>query len=592
MTDVSMTALTADAGKLSATSRWLSMPGVFTLLLIAVSAAYAPSLSGGYIWTDDFNIANNPDLRGWGGLARIWLTTSSEQYFPLTFTTFWIERQVWGDWPLASRLVNIALHALTATLLWSLLRELRCPGALLAAAVFALHPLHVESVAWITERRNVLSGVFFLLALRAYLRAERTVEDAGAERTRQCRRAAWGWFALALLSKSSTVTLPAVALLVRWLETGRWTKRDLLRAAPLFLMSGAMAALVIAYESALNAASLGEHNLSRVQRVGLLGSNAWFYVLQLFWPARLSIVYERPPPPDALVALLPTGIWALLLAAVFRARRWIGRAPLVVIACFLVTLLPVSGVVPFFYLKYSLVADRFAYLPSMGVIAIAAAAICSLAKRAVGRVSLARHGQAETEIVWRVAAGLGVLLCVALGARTAQESARFRSNERLWTDAIRKSPQSWIAHAMYARTIADNPSRREEALRHYREALRFRPGEAMAHNNAGMVLLALGRVEEGQAELRTAIECNPRYVDAYLNLAALLVRQNRSGEAVALYRQALAVSPDHPLAHLGLGQTLCGRGEIVEGQRHLRRAHEIAPQLRAGGARSAAPTRP
>lgn len=583
-----MTAFIAHAGMQSATRRWLSMPVVFVSLLIAAAAAYAPSLSGGYIWTDDFNIANNPDLRSGSGLARIWLSTSSEQYFPLTFTTFWIERQVWGGWPLASRLVNVALHALAAALLWSLLRELRCPGALLASAVFALHPLHVESVAWITERRNVLSGVFFLLALRAYLRAERTPDDPGAGGLRRRRRAAWFWFALALLSKSSTVVLPAVALLVRWLETGRWTKRDLVRAAPLFLMSAAMAAMAVAYERALNAASLGEQGLTLLQRVGLFGSNAWFYVPQALWPARLSIVYERPIPPDALVALSPTGAWALLLVALYWGRKWIGRAPLVAAACFLVTLLPVSGLVPFFYLKYSLVADRFAYLPSMSVIAIAAAGICALS----GRASLARHGQAEPEVGRRVAAGLGVVLCVALGARTAQESARFRSNERLWTDAIQKAPRSWIAHAMYARTISDDPPRCEDALRHYREALRLRPGEAMAHNNAGMLLIALGRVEEGQAELRAAIASNPRYVDAYLNLAALLVRQNRSGEAVALYRQALAVSPDHPLAHLGLGQTLCGRGENTEGQRHLRRAYEIAPQLRARGERGAGPVRP
>ncbi len=519
----------------------------FTLALcVSLLIAYAPAIRGEYVWTDEANLVRNPTLKGLDGLARIWLSPANEQYFPLTFTTFWIEKQLIADTPTVARLINLALHALTAALLWRLLADLSVPGAPAAALLFALHPVQVESVAWISERRSPLSACFALLAARAYLASlpvrAPSADSRAADPHRLSRSglfATAGWFLLALLSKSVTVTLPGVLLLLHLLRGDSARRIPWRRLALLGAMSAAAGLIAITHEHAVNGRWLDANPLSAGQRAALAGRSAWFLLSKLFWPTGLALVYDRdvPEPPIGLVELLPLAAVLALGAALFGLRRHIGAGPFVALACFGVTLLPVSGVVPFFYMKYSVVADRFAYLPSMSLAALAAAGGAIALRRVPRGVSLAAFAA--------TAAGLTAL--------TFERAGRFSNSESLWRDCVSKSPKSWIAHAMYARAISDD-HRWDEALEHYAIALQLRPCEAMAHNNVGVIYREIRQLSQAERSLRRAIECDPAYADAALNLAGLLMQQRRTSEAIDALTAAWERSPRHP----GLTQALAG----------------------------------
>jgi len=217
--------------------QWIGLVGIVLLTFIAHSSA----IRGGFIFDDVIYVAQNRLLTSPHGLWEIWTTTKSPQYYPLVFTTFWVEQQLWGLNPLGYHVVNVSFHTINAVLVWWLLRRLNIPGAWTIAAVFAVHPVHVESVAWITERKNLLSGLFYLLALGCYLRFE------------EGRR--WSWYGsalglliLALLSKTVAATLPVVLLLVRWLKGWRIGWRDCLELIPFFVVGASMGLLTKWYE--------------------------------------------------------------------------------------------------------------------------------------------------------------------------------------------------------------------------------------------------------------------------------------------------------------------------------------------------------
>jgi Flp pilus assembly protein TadD len=542
---------------------------LFATLLVATLAVYQPAWHGGFLWDDDAHVTEAA-LRSWDGLRRIWLDLgATQQYYPLTHSAFWVMHRLWGDWTTGYHLVTIVLHALSACLVWLILRQLMIPGAALAAAIFALHPVHVESVAWITELKNMLSGVLYLGATIAFLRFDET-------RSRRACALAAGLFALALASKTVTATWPAAMLVIAWWRHGRvdW-RRDALPLAP-FAVAGVASGLLTAWvERAFIGAQGVEFQFTLVERTLIAGRAIWFHLDNLLWPANLMFVYPKWDVRQDVWWQYLYPLAALGLLAGCWAWRTRSRAPLAALLLFVGTLAPALGFVNVYPFRFSFVADHFQYLASIAVIAFGAAGIAIAARRSVGPGTLANAA---------------VLLVVAapLAGLSWRESRQYADAETLYRTTIDRNPGAWMAHhnlaAIKARgSAADvaiavthateairlNPTeadahntlgialqrqgRPAEAAAQYAEAIRLRPGRASAHNNLGTVRQAEGRLEEAAAHYAAAVRLEPRYGEAHRNLGLALQGLGRNEEAIARLREAVRLEPGSAVAHDALG---------------------------------------
>ena len=535
------------------------------VLVIATFVAYFPALRGGFIWDDDDHVTNNPVLRSLGGLESIWFKPGATvQYYPLVYTSFWAEYHLWKLQPLGYHLVNILLHALNAILLWYVLRRLGVPGSWWAAAIFALHPVGVESVAWITERKNVLSGLFYLLAALAYLRF-RPLTDR--EAVRACD---WRYYPLvlvlflcALLSKTVTCSLPAVLLLLVWWKNGRVERRDVLALSPLFVL-GVASGLMTAWMEKRAGASGAEWALSFVQRCLVAGRALWFYTGKLFWPHNLTFIYPRweidagAPwqylfPVAALTALI----------ALWRLRARIGRGPLVAVVFFAGTLVPALGFFDVFPFRYSFVADHFQYLASVGLVALAAGAGTALCNRAT---PWGKH----------FGAAAATVMLIVLGSLTWKQAHIYRDAQTVWQDTIAKNPQCWMAHLHIGNHLLEL-GEVQEAISHDQEAVRIKPDSAMAHNNLGTALMGQGRLQEAIGHYEQALRIKPDFAGAHNNEGNALAQLGRIQEAIGHYEQALQIEPDYAEAQYDLGNALAQLGRLQEAMGHYEQALRIKP---------------
>ena len=347
-----------------------SRPDALALLALGllVGISYLPAmLWGGFVWDDHSCVTVEP-VRKVSGLWQIWFSPSviegEGHYWPLVYTTFWLKHKLWGFNPAGYHIVNVLLHGANTLLVWHLLRRLAVPGAWVVAAVFAVHPLHVESVAWIIERKDVLSGLFYLAAALAWTRF---VEQPRPQRY------AWalGLYAAGLLSKSIAITLPAALLLGHWWKQGRVTSTDLLRLVPFCAVGLAITVGDLSFYRAVDAKALGDLDYSLTERTLIAARALWFYAGKLLWPSNLAVIY-----PLWNIRVADPLAWGYLIAAIALAvalwhfRRVLGRGPLAGTLFFAVTLSPVLGFVNYGYMQYALVADRFQYLAGIGVMAV------------------------------------------------------------------------------------------------------------------------------------------------------------------------------------------------------------------------------
>jgi Flp pilus assembly protein TadD len=517
------------------------------LIAVAVLFAYAPALDGRLLWDDDAHVTR-PDLRTLAGLGRIWTEVgATQQYYPLLHTAFWLEHRLWGDAVLGYHLVNVFLHAAVAALLLAILRRLGVPGAALAAALFALHPVHVESVAWISEQKNTLSTVFLLASLYVYLKFE---ED----RRPRTYALAFVLFVCGLLTKTVVATLPAVLLVLRWWRHGRLSaRRDLLPLAP-WLAVGAAAGLVTAWvERRLIGAEGADFALTLLERTLLAARVAWFYLGTLAWPVDLVFIYPRWRV-DAFAAVP----WLILLAAaavlgvaVLVRRR--SRAPLTVALLYLGTLFPVLGFLNVYPFVYSYVADHFAYVPSLAVVA-AASALLTVAARQLPQT-------------WRGLARVAALVLLgALAVATWRQSRLYADPRTLYTVTLERNPGCFLCLNNLG-LIAFDEGRVDDAIAQYQRALAVKPDHGEIHNNLGNALFQKGRLPEALAHFEEAVRRAPTYVFAHNNLANALAFAGRLDEAKGHYETALQLRPDYEDARRnlaiveGLRARRAGRGE-------------------------------
>ena len=507
------------------------------LLLLVTVIAYVPALNGGLLWDDDGHVTK-PELQSLHGLWRIWFDLgSTQQYYPLLHSAFWVEHRLWGNSVLGYHLVNVLLHVTAACLVVLIAKRLSLPGAWLAAYIFALHPVCVETVAWISEQKTTLSAVFYLAAALTYLHFDQT-------RRRSHYFLALALFVLALLSKTVTATLPAAILVVLWWQRRRLSwKSDVLPLLPWIAM-GATAGLVTAWLERLEIHAEGaSFALTLGQRCLLAGRVIWFYLGKVLWPVNLMFTYPRWKVDSAVwwQYLFPISVLGLAVGLWLLTRR--RRGMLAGFLFFAGTLFPALGFFNVFPFIYSYVADHFQYLATLGILVPLA---CGLAI-AHERTPAARR---------LVPAAAGVLLAT-LFVLTWRQSGMYRNAETLYRETLRRNPASWMARNNLGCILADMPGRLPEAIAEFEASLRVKPDNRQAENNLGNALLTTpGRIAEGIPHLQAALALNPNFAETHYNLALALSLTGRIPEAIAEYKAALRLRPDYPAARNNLGRLL------------------------------------
>ncbi len=539
--------------------------GAAALILALVFVCYWPALHGGMVWDDDGHVTK-PELRSLAGLAQIWFNVhATQQYYPLLHSAFWLEHGLWGDDTLGYHLVNVVEHAGAACLLVLLLRRLRVPGATLAGIIFAVHPVCVESVAWISEQKNTLSLDLYLLAALAYLRFDRDRDRPSGNRS---YRLAFVLFILALLTKTVTATLPAALLVIFWWQRGRisW-RRDVAPLLPWFLIAAISGLFTAWIERTIIGADGSSFALTWAQRCLLAGRVVWFYLGKLLWPSDLIFVYPRWDPKTDAAGWVGCLVAALGVTAILWALRRRTRAPLAAWLYYVGSLFPALGFFNVYPFIFSYVADHFQYLASMGAIAAVAGGGTALVNRA---------RQGGRAVGFGVAAAVVATLCILSNA----QSASYADEPTLYKATLEANPSSWMAHnnlGLWYKNHGDS----NQALIHYQEALRLRRDYPQAHNNLGVLYEDRGDLPNAAAQFEAALALWQDFVAAHNNLGSVLGKMpGRQDDAVAHFREALRLQPDFATAHNNLGAALARMpGHMNEAMAQYQEALRIRPDF-------------
>jgi tetratricopeptide (TPR) repeat protein len=541
------------------------------ILVIATIVVYAPAIGGGFIWDDPDYIVNNYALRNIQGLWDIWTNIRSiPQWYPLVHTTYWIEYHIWGLWPAGYHIVNVLLHAAGALLLWKLLRKLNVPGAWLAAAIFALHPIHVESVAWVTERKNTLSAFLYFAAALAYLKTSFGSVLVSMEETSLSPRD-WKWYALsfllfagAMFSKTVSCSFPAAVLLAIWWKRGRLRLRDIYPLIPFFIL-GLTLAMVTSHLEKYRVGARGPEWTYAPTLMGELvfrtlvaGRAIWFYLWTNIYPVNLAFIYSRWHISTKLPwqYLFPICA-ALLVISLFMLRRRIGRGPVVAILFFIGTLFPALGYFNVYPMRFSWVADHFQHLASVGVTTLLAAILWKFVR-----------GRERNR--WIASA----VVLAPLAVLSFHQSMIYQNAETLWRDTLKKSPDSWMVYTNLGNALVQE-GKIDEAIPYHEKALQLAPNLHDTHWNVGVGLMRRGKIDEAEAEFKKAMAINPNgFAPAYDSLGKIEMSYRNTPDhmqkAEAYFKRAIEIAPSWGEGNYDYARLLERTGRIPEAIEHLR----------------------
>lgn len=572
---------------------WLGV----VLLVVLTGIIYLPALHGGFILDDDKLITDNSLVNSAGGLSRIWFSTEPAEYYPISYSLFWLEWRLWGMNPTGYHVTNLVLHIAAALLIWAVLRNLSIPGAWLGALLFAVHPINVESVAWIAQLRNALAMPLFLLSVWCYLRA-----DGGrgtSDEQRKLNR--WYWLSLlaflsAMLSKGSVAVLPLVLLLIVWWRRGRIARWDWLRTIPFFLIAIPLTYLNLWFQ---NHGTAYYPDVSFGQRLAGAGAVLWFYLGKALLPIRLLFVYPSwQIDVRQLLWWLPLTAALLVSGLLLRRRNSVatvtnaGRAMLFAWAFFCLTLAPVLGLTNVGFMRFSRVANHYQHMALIALVALAAAAWSCW--------------QAHASVALRkVLLILAATAPIALGYLTWQENRLYGNPIALYQTTLASNPESWLMHIDLAAALNQAGRPREaiqeclrtlqlkpdlpqaycaagnayqqlgqpnDAIENYRHAIDLNPRYAEAHFNLGVALAHWGKLPEAIAEYEIALKRNPRYAQAASNLGIVLLQSNRPEDAVRQFEAGLRMRPDDSGTHVNLAAALAKLGRWQEAIEHYQTA--------------------
>jgi protein O-mannosyl-transferase len=558
-------------------SHFWPVAGAAAIILITV-VVYFPFLSGGFIWDDDQYLTNNRHIKAADGLYKYWFTTEPIDFYPVSNTTLWIEWRLWGMNPTGYRTTNLVLHIVETLLIWIILRKLMIPGAFLAAVIFAVHPVNVESVVWIAQRKDMLAFLFMLMSIWGYLRSDtrarnsirhtpcavsQRVSEAVRPAHRVCGVLYWlslGSFVLGMLSKGSVAMLPVFLLMIVW-WLRLFNKWDIARISPFFLVAAFLTGVHVWFQTKGTGEMLRDAGF--LERLLGAGGVVWFYLYKALLPINLAFVY---PQWDIKV---DNPLWWLPLAAVLAVTAvfWLyrnswSRPFLFAWGFFCVALVPVMGFTDVYFLKYALVADHYQHTAIVGVIALTSALWSVWTERSRGVVRVAA-------IVVAVAA-TGILAFLSW-----RLSESYCDEITLYQATLEKNPDCWMAHNNLGIALVKN-GRLQEAIDHYGQVLRLKPDHYMARFNLGVTLLQLGRDQEAIEQFRQVLQKNPNDNEARVNMAIALVRTGRPLEAIEHYRQTLVLTPDSIETHYNLALAYSKINRPAEAVAEAQRALELA----------------
>jgi tetratricopeptide (TPR) repeat protein len=581
-------------------------------LVASTCLVYLPSLSGGFVLDDELLLSKNALVFAPDGLWRMWFSTDAVDYWPLTNTSFWLEWRLWGDKPSGYHVTNLVLHITSVLLLWLILRRLAVPGAFLAALLFAIHPVNVESVAWIAQRKNGLAMLFFLVSIWSYLKFDPVagasdsvagVSDPGeaphgsaSVRPATDRRptTSWIWysccaaaFILALLSKASVAVLPALVLVIVWWQKGRIAWRDFWPLVPLFAIAIAFALFNVWYQQ--HGGRSIERDVTFAQRLAGAPAAVWFYLSKAMLPIEQVFIY-----PQWQISTGDWRWWAAMGAALAAtaalwwnaASPW-GRAVLAAWLFFCIALAPVVGLVDVGFMKHSLVADHYQHVAIIAVVVLAAVA-WSYWKEGSGNWEVGQAfqpdsfptrqpGKANLRARRFVPVMFATAVCAAFFIATWRQNVLFGDPIRLYLTTLEANPDSWLAHNNLG-AIYYEAGEAEKALPHLQDTVRLNPKYAEGHNNLALALARIGNVDQALAEYQRAVELDPNDADAQNNWGAALVQSNRLPEAAKHFEQALKLMPDWVVPRFNLGLNLVKQNKLDDAIREFREALRIMPE--------------
>lgn len=561
-------------------------------ILITVFLAYLPVLNAGFIWDDDIFLTNNPLIHAENGLKRIWFSTEAPDYFPLTSTTLWVEWRLWGMNATGYHITNVVLHCSSTLLIWFILKELNIPGAWAAALIFGIHPVNVESVAWITERKNTLPMLFYTTSILLFLRAE-------SSQSKKLYTLSLFSHLLALLGKTSVVTQPFVLLLTLWWKKRQIGKKELIKITPFLLLSIVLGFITLwfQYNRAIDTEVVRSDGL--LSRLAVAGMAVWFYIYKALIPLNLSFVYPKwSVDTGALVTYLPVITLVLIFTLLIYKKESLARAPLFGLGYFLITLLPVLGFLDIYFMKYSLVTDHWQYFSIMGVITLMVS-------------TFAYYLRNKSRSYDKVSLLLLLLIFIICFTLTYMQCRIYRNTEVLWTDTVKKNPQSGLAYNNLGR-IYELKGQFQAAISHYEKALALMPEDcvipynmgsvlsrlkdykkakeyyklsignnpefALPYNNLGYIYLESGQYDRAEANFQKALSLKADYFEPIMNMAIINTFRKEYDKAIALYKRALILNPQNADLLHNYANTLFEAGKPEEASEYMKKAKQLSLQ--------------
>ena len=526
--------------------------------LAAIFVFYFPALSGGFVW-DDIVFSEEKAIHDWSGLWSIWFAPSEIEkeghYWPITFTTFWLEHKLFGLNPLGYHVVNCILYFINVVLIWRLLLKLEVPGAWAISMLFTAHPLHVESVAWLIERKGLLSALFYLGAIHVWLRFRETPNL-------KIYASALGLYVLGLLSKSTAVTLPATLLVLLWWKQERVTAQDVMRLLPFFIVG-----FVIAlgdYLFFVSRLAQLDFTYSFLERILIASQAVWFYVGKLLWPVNLIVIYPHfDVSVDNLIAWLGVAATVGMLILLWSCRHRIGKGPLAGIAFFTIALSPTLGFVDYGYMEFSFVADRYQYLAKLGLMGVLVG----------GTIHVM---QSHLSSFKPVVVGAFAVLVVGLGTLTWHQATIYQDGVTFFRYIVAHNPTAHDAYYNLGSALFQT-DRLEEGYEASLKSIELQPNNSKAHSNIAAALLLKKRYDEAGASAKRALELDPKNSAAWQNYGRARFRQQRHEEAVTAFQKTIELNADSVLAHKGLAESHYELGHYTKAMAWIDRTLALTP---------------
>jgi tetratricopeptide (TPR) repeat protein len=549
------------------------------MIAAAAFLVYYPSLRGEFILDDGLLLTNNPLIKSPTGLISFWRTTEAQDYWPMTNTTFWLEWRLWGEHPTGYHVTNLLLHITACLLIWMILRKLSIPGGFLAALLFAIHPVNVESVAWVAQRKNTLAIVLFLLSILWYLKAEmRGAERRGNDgkdqlpipqpkpgpETTWLASSRFYWlslaaFLLAMLSKGSVAVLPVVLLGILWWRRPL-RRTDLAATAPFFAVAVALVGVDVWFQK--HGTEVVIRDAGFVERLLGAGAAVWFYLSKAILPIDLAFVY--PPwkiEPHSVRWWLPLATAAIVTVVLWRYRKGWGRPLLFAWGFFCVALLPALGFVDVGFMQYSLVADHYQHIALVAVVALAAAGFSICRRRTRGPAGVAVLGSV-------------VVVVAALGFAAWKQNGLYRRAVTLYTDTLKKNPDCWMAHDNLGVALM-NENRLEEAIQHHQRALELKPDNPSSRINLGNALSRQGRMAEAMQQFEAAMGSGADAAKVHYDLGVALMKTGRTQEAIEHYEESRRLNSKYLQVYINLGNAYSRIGRVQEAIENYQRGLEV-----------------